>query len=124
MNDQVKKYLDQYPAGIVDLFIRLRQLVLDGAPCDPEEKLWARLPSYYNGDSFVRLIPFKDHINIEAKAILLHKDELNGYKVTPKGMLQLHLGEEIPKEILSVIFAETLRQQAGSADAPNGRGYT
>ena len=31
--------------------------------------MWAKLPTYYVGESFVRLIPFKDHINIEAKAV-------------------------------------------------------
>lgn len=48
-------------------------------------KLWAKLPSFYVGNNFVRLIPFKDHINIEAKAVIFHKDELPGYEITPKG---------------------------------------
>lgn len=70
--------------------------------------MWAKLPSYYAGERFVRLIPFKEHINIEAQAILLHKEELAGYKITPKGMLQIYVNQNVPKDILAQIFAETL----------------
>lgn len=27
---------------------------------------WAKLPSYYCGEKFIRIIPFKDHINIKS----------------------------------------------------------
>lgn len=73
------------------------------------KKMWAKMPSYYVGESFVRLIPFKDHINIEAAAISAHKEDLEGYKITPKGMLQIYSGEEIPFNALQRIFTETLR---------------
>lgn len=33
----------------------------------------------------------KDHINIEAQAVIQHKEELACYKITPKGMLQIYL---------------------------------
>ena len=70
--------------------------------------MWAKLPSYYIGEAFVRLIPFKDHINIEAQAAIQHKEELEGYKFTPKGMVQIYLKQDIPYEVLKQIFAETL----------------
>lgn len=56
----------------------------------------------------VRLIPFKDHINIEAIAVSANKEMLSGYKITPKGMLQIFLKQDIPAEVLKKIFAETL----------------
>lgn len=34
-----------------------------------EEKMWAKIPSYYYGEKFVRIIPFKDHINVEAEGL-------------------------------------------------------
>ena len=61
------------------------------------------------GGVFVRLIPFKDHINIEANAVLEYKDVLVDYKVTPKGMLQIFLKQDIPSDVLKRIFADTLR---------------
>lgn len=70
--------------------------------------MWAKLPSYYVGEHFVRLIPFKDHINIEAKQIVYHKDKLTGYKITPKGMLQIYPNQNIPHDMLMKIFYETL----------------
>ena len=108
MKEQIKEQINSYSVEVVDMFEHLRQLLFDSAPCEQEEKLWAKLPSYYVGKSFVRLIPFKDHINIEAQAALSHKEELTGYKFTPKGMLQIYLRQDIPSEILKRIFAETL----------------
>lgn len=110
MDEQVKDYLDKYPSEIVDMFNNLREIIFDSVSSKPTETLWAKLPSYYVGEAFVRLIPFKDHINVEAQAINRYKGELAGYKITPKGMLQIYLKQEIPFEILKQIFAETLVQ--------------
>ena len=109
MTEQVKEYVNRYPDEIVRLFCELRALIFDSVSPEPKETLWAKLPSYSVGESFVRLIPFKDHINIEARAISAHKDALTGYKITPKGMLQVFLNQTIPADILKQIFTETLK---------------
>lgn len=108
MDEQVRKYVEQYPSAIVNMYHALRTLILDSAPAVPQEKLWAKLPSYYVGEAFVRLIPFKDHINIEASAAAAHRQELAGYKMTSKGMLQIFLDQDIPGDALRQIFEETL----------------
>lgn len=108
MDEQVRQYVEQYPSGIADMYQALRTLILDSAPAPLQEKLWARLLSYYAGEGFVRLIPFKDHINIEASAAAAHRQALTGYKMTPKGMLQIFLGQEIPADALRQIFEDTL----------------
>ena len=108
MNEQVKNYIENYPAEIVDMFKVLRQLIYDSVSFDLVETMWAKLPSYYAGETFVRLIPFKDHINIESQAVIQHKEELTNYKITPKGMLQIYVNQNIPNEILVQIFAGTL----------------
>ena len=108
MNEQVKDYIEKYPSEIIELYNNLRQMIWDSVSCEPEETLWAKLPTYSVGEAFVRLIPFKDHVNIEAQAVIQHKEELAGYKITPKGMLQIYLKQDIPHEALKRIFAETL----------------
>lgn len=108
MNGQVDMYIEKYPAEIVAMFKALRRLIYDSVSFDLTETMWAKLPSYYAGDSFVRLIPFEDHINIEAQAILPHKEELTDYKITPKGMLQIYVNQKIPNEVLLQVFSETL----------------
>lgn len=108
MNEQVRKHVSQYPEEITALYGELRQIILDSVPCTPAETLWARLPTYSVGGTFVRLIPFKDHINIEAKAVLQHREALTDYKITPKGMLQIFLQQRIPRDALMQIFEETL----------------
>ena len=105
----VKEYLQKYSDEIVDLFMELRSIIYESVSAEIQEMLWAKLPSYYIGESFVRLIPFKDHITIEAKAILAHREELSNYKITPKGMLQIYLKQDIPVDVLKRVLAETLR---------------
>ena len=107
MNEQIKTHLEKYPQEIADMFTALRQLIFDSVSADMEETMWAKLPSYYNGDKVVRLIPFKDHINVEANAIIQHKDELSDYKITPKGMLKVYVKQPLPADGLKTIFAET-----------------
>lgn len=108
MNEQVQIYIEKYPAAVAEMFKTLRQLIYDSTNADLVETLWAKLPSYYAGESFVRLIPFKDHINIEALAAIEHKEALEGYKITPKGMVQIYINQELPLEVLKRIFSETL----------------
>lgn len=109
MNKEVQEYVEKYPIEVKELFGKLRNLLLDSVFDDIEEKLWAKLPSYYVGENFVRLIPFKDHINIEAKTMMQYKDELVDYKMTPKGMLQIFVGQDVPEELLLKVFNESLR---------------
>lgn len=73
MNEEIKAYLSKYPVEIKVLFEKLRQIIVDSISMPVEEKMWAKIPSYYFGDTFVRLIPFKDHINIEATGIAKYK---------------------------------------------------
>lgn len=108
MNEQIKEYIAKYPSDIIEMYNALRQLIFDSVPSKPQETMWAKLPTYSIGESFVRLIPFKDHINIEAKAVSTNMEMLSGYKITPKGMLQIFLKQDIPAEVLKRIFAETL----------------
>lgn len=89
-------------------FKELYEIVLEVTSGNVEERLWAKLPSLYYGESFVRIIPFKDHINLEAKAISSHKNELIGYKITPKGMLQIFNNQSIPVEVVKVIIHQSL----------------
>lgn len=108
MNIQVEEYMNNYSVEIIDMFYSLRQIILDSVACEPKEVMWAKLPSYYVGDSFVRLIPFMNHINIEAQAVISHEKELSEYSISPKGMLQIYVKQDIPSEILEQIFVETL----------------
>ena len=56
--------------------------LFESVSSDIKEMLWAKLPSYYSGDSFVRLIPCKDHINVEASSIMKYVDlDTNMYLV-------------------------------------------
>ena len=108
MNEDVRKYIEKYPGEIIEMYSNLRYLVMDSAPLEPQGIMWAKLPSYYVGESFVRLIPFKDHINIEASAMADHKEALADYKITPKVMLQIFIQQDILENVLKQVFAETL----------------
>ncbi len=108
MNQVIQDYVEGYCKDIQLLFIEIREIIIKSAPCEIEEKLWAKLPSFYVGEKFVRIIPFKDHINIEAVTIIEHKSQLEQFKITPKGMLQIYLNQDIPYAVLREVFIETL----------------
>ena len=107
MKEDIYNYLDKFEAQTKQRFCDLHKLIYESTFKNIDEKLWAKLPSFYVNDNFIRLIPFKDHINIEAKTIVFHKGELSGYTITPKGMLQIFNNQQVPCELLKTIFKES-----------------
>jgi hypothetical protein len=107
--EELQEYIKKYPEKIQSLFSELRRLILQSVSEEVEERLWAKIPSFYLSERFIRIIPFKDHVNVEAGAIIEHKHELGQYKLTPKGMLQLYPGQTIPEEVLRSAFTKTLQ---------------
>jgi ribosomal protein L19 len=107
MNEEFKRYLEKFDDETRKRFTMLYELVHESTTQTIQEKLWAKLPSFYVGDHFIRIIPFNDHINIEAKAILSHKESLNEFQMTPKGMLQIKHKQIVPKEVLKKIIQES-----------------
>jgi len=108
MNEDIKGYIEKYSIELQELFAKVQEIVIGSVSCEITEKLWAKIPSFYVEERFIRIIPFKDHINVEATAILQHASKLKDYKITPKGMLQIYLKQEIPCDILQDIMKETL----------------
>ncbi|VEU81267.1 DUF1801 domain-containing protein [Haploplasma axanthum] len=108
MIEDVEYKLEKFNDDLKSLFITVRNIIFEVEPLI-EERLWASLPSYYKDKNFIRLIPFKTYINIEAKAISLHIDELNDYQITPKGMMKIFVNQPIPYKVLKMIFIETLQ---------------
>jgi len=108
MNDAIRNYMGKFSEEIQALFSEVRELIMKSVPCRIEEKLWAKLPSFYADKNFIRVIPFKDHINIEAASVLEHKSQLEQYKIMPKGMLQIYVNQDIPFTALQEIFAKSL----------------
>lgn len=107
MIEEIKTYIEKYPEEIIQLFLKIREVIFTVEDISIEEKMWAKLPSYYFEEKFVRIIPFKDHINVEAAGFIKHTDEFSGCKFTPKGMLQIRVNEEISFEALKEVFRDT-----------------
>lgn len=109
MKEDICNYLEKFDEQTKQRFNVMYGLIYESASQAIDERLWAKLPSFYVENSFIRIIPFKDHLNIEAKAILSHMNELTQYQITPKGMLQIYHNQQVPDELLRVIFKESLR---------------
>nr|WP_321466653.1 hypothetical protein [uncultured Desulfobulbus sp.] len=100
MHESIEKYVENLDDKTKIRFIILYKLIHDSTFERVEEKLWAKFPSFYVGKNYVRIIPFKDHINIEAKSVIQNKESLEEFKITPKGILQIQHIQGVPKEIL------------------------
>lgn len=107
MKEDIYNYLENFEEQTKQRFSILYRLIYESTTQNIDEKLWAKLPSFYVDNNFVRLIPFKDHINVVATAVIYHKEELSEYKITPKGMLQIFHNQQVPSELLKVIFKES-----------------
>lgn len=107
MTQEIEVYIEKYPEEIVRLFKEIREVVLSIETIPVEERMWAKLPSYYYREKFVRIIPFKDHINIEADGLAKHTSEFEGFKFTPKGMLQIHINQTLNVDELQKVFYDT-----------------
>ena len=108
MPQEIEQYLEKYPEEIVMLFSKIRDVIYSIESIIIEEKMWAKIPSYYYGEKFVRIIPFKDHINVEAEGLVNHTNDFEGCKFTPKGMLQIKANQAIDFGRLKMVFSETL----------------
>lgn len=107
MIQEVKQYLEKYPQDIIELFTKIREIVFSVENVEIEEKLWAKLPSYYVNEKFVRIIPFKDHLNIEATGLQYYLEELKEYKFTPKLMLQIKVSQKVNEAVIKKAFEKT-----------------
>lgn len=108
MHHDIEVILNKHSEELQSQYLELRMLLISSVDVAAEERLWAKLPSYYVGENFVRLIPFQSHINVEAKCIIQQKDELTDYTITPKGMLQIRSDQDIPADTLASVFKKTL----------------
>lgn len=54
MNAEVSLRLAAFPPELRNLYDELRTLLLESAAQDVEERLWAKMPSYYSACSFSR----------------------------------------------------------------------
>ncbi len=123
MNKEFCVALEKLDKQTVSLFTELDTLLHKSLTEQPDEKLWSKLPMYYIGNRSIILAPFNGHVNIVSNAAISHKtevfinavashrDQLKDYKITPRGMLQIFCGQEIPKELLAKIFRETFGQE-------------
>lgn len=110
MNYEITQLFEKYPQEIAALCFAVRDVIYALPQLDIEEKLWARMPSYYCGSRFVRIIPFKNHVNIEASGFALYQKAFEGYSFTPKGMLQLFPTQCFDPLLLQLVFQDTLQE--------------
>lgn len=103
MKEEVQKYIDRFDVPIIELFMKIRDVIY-GLSLDIEEELWANMPTYKHGSNFVRLIAFKDHINVNMSKGMLLANKQNIYQITPKGMMKIFLGEKFDDGLLKEMF--------------------
>ena len=110
MNEEITQFFEKYPQEISDLCFAVREVIYALPQLKIEEKMWAKMPSYYCSSRFIRIIPFKNHVNIEASGFALHKEAFEGCTFTPKGMLQLFPKQKMDLQLLRLAFLDTLKE--------------
>ena len=107
MTPDIEEYIEKYPEEIIRLFMKTRDIVLSIDGISIEEKMWAKLPSYYYGGKVVRIIPFKDHINIEADGLAKHASKFEDSSLHQRECLQIQYNQEVDFDALKTVFLDT-----------------
>jgi uncharacterized protein YdhG (YjbR/CyaY superfamily) len=102
-SDEVTRYFQQFDTEKCKRLEALRNCfhTFDTAL---SEKLWTGVPCFYNSNKMIVLRAFKDHINIAADSIVANDARFDGYKITPKGMLQIFDDQPLPIDGLKCVI--------------------
>jgi hypothetical protein len=101
----ITEYMDKFETSVRTRFDEIQAILVD---CGAKTiRLWAGVPSYYLGDRVIRVIVFRDHVNIESSQAIAFQPFLPEYKFTPKGMLQIFHNQTLPVEMLRQIAFKT-----------------
>ena len=93
---EVTNYINKYDPDKRQRLEGIREIIHETIP-SIQEKLWTSVPCFYNEEKMILIRVFGKHINLVADTINQHKDEFEGYKITPKGMLQILDIQEVPE---------------------------
>ena len=103
----ISEYIDQYSGLKKERLQVIRNLIHEAVP-EIQEKMWAKIPTFYMGKSKIQFLAFKDHINIFASGIPANSDALTGFAITDKGTLKISDMQDNPVDILKSIFAQSI----------------
>lgn len=104
-NQEITDYFNKYEDIKKAKLETIRTIIHENIQ-DVQEKLWTKVPCFYKGKRTILIRVFDDHINFIADSVVQYKDELNDYKITPKGMLQIFDNQELPEETLKKIILQ------------------
>lgn len=80
---KITDYMEKYDPIKVERLRNIRNLIHENVP-HINEKLWTKVPCFYNNNRSIVLRVFADHVNIFAEPIILFKEELTDYVITQK----------------------------------------
>lgn len=100
-----------------DMYNQLRSLIRQENPL-VSETLFVSNPYYYlkqyeaikpHARPSIMLVFFKDHVNIFAHAINQYRSELQIYKITDKGTLQIYYDKPLLNDLLIELFTKSMQ---------------
>lgn len=102
-NPEVDAYIDQFPAEVREILMKLRDLILTLAP-EAKERIAYGMPTYTMKTNLIHFAGYKKHIGIypTPDGIEAFKSELAPYK-NSKGAVQFPLNQPMPWELIENI---------------------
>ena len=112
--ETIDQYIKQFPNDIQEKLTELRNVILKAAP-EATEKISYKMPAFHWKENLIYFAAYKNHIGIypTSKPIIHFKEELKNYK-SSKGAFQIHLNQEIPKDLIEKIVTfriESIKQK-------------
>ncbi len=113
----LEEYINTFNEQGLNYYNKIKEIISD-IDLDIKERLFAgqvafyveeTLKSTFHSSPVIVLAFFKDHVNIFASANKKHSKNLNNYKFTKKGTMQIHYNKELNKEVLETLFIDSLK---------------
>lgn len=103
MAKTLNQYLVEYPLESQNRYHQVKDLINSIEP-DITPYMWGGVPTFQRGNHYVRIIVFKDHLNINTSIGISVKELNPTYIITPKGMVQIFHHESLDIDWLKTLF--------------------
>lgn len=112
----IDSYYEKLNDQARSMFSEVRMLLV-GIDLDICETLFVSHPFYYlkqyesikpHSRPSIMCVYYKDHVNIFASGIKIHKSSLMMYKITAKNTLQLYYNQPLMKDLLIRVFKDSI----------------
>ena len=114
MNEDIKKYIDEFNGEAKDKLIEIYKFIKEVGPVETVEKISWKMPTFYLSGNLVHFAGFKNHIGLfpGSDGIEKFKNKFTGLSFS-KGGVQFKYIDTLPKKLIQDIVKYRVKINKG-----------